>query len=93
MDSVLYESGFPAELVTNGSVVVVKTHEEPASVPNCERAVLLIRNPFKAIVSYFNYEKSETKNKHIGVVRAMFFKTAGKKLKRFSPYEYIWAFH
>ena len=79
MDRVLYKSGFPAARVTNGSVVVVKTHEDPASLPNCERAVLLIRNPFKAIVSYFNYEESRTKNKHVGLARTRLFKTAGKK--------------
>ena len=80
MDRVLYESGFPAALVTNGSVVVVKTHEEPASVPKCERAVLLIRNPFKAAVADFNRLYSGTKNNHVGVARATLFKTAGKKL-------------
>lgn len=51
----LLKNGFPAESVTNGSVLVVKTHEwgSKARVPFL-KAVLLVRSPGAAIQAEFN---------------------------------------
>ncbi|XP_041972464.1 WSCD family member AAEL009094 [Aricia agestis] len=55
MDYGLRMHGFPAENVTDGSVLVVKTHElPPADPPKFMSAVLLIRNPRDAILADFN---------------------------------------
>lgn len=50
MDYGLRVHGFPAENVTNGSVLVVKTHEGPPPDNKFQAAVLLIRNPRDAIL-------------------------------------------
>lgn len=51
MDFGLKVHGFPAENVTDGSVLVVKTHEAPPLEPDkFKSAVLLIRNPRDAIL-------------------------------------------
>ncbi|KAJ0172941.1 hypothetical protein K1T71_011117 [Dendrolimus kikuchii] len=55
MDYGLRVHGFPAENVTDGSVLVVKTHEAPPLEPDkFKSAVLLIRNPRDAILADFN---------------------------------------
>ncbi|XP_059622700.1 WSCD family member AGAP003962 [Phlebotomus argentipes] len=51
----LMKSGFPAESVRNSSVLVVKTHEHGPKVwQNFDRAILLVRDPQKAILAEFN---------------------------------------
>ena len=50
-DRSLRLNGFPGEICSNGSVVVVKTHKMPAI--RFERAVLIIRDPYGAILSEF----------------------------------------
>lgn len=51
MDYGLRVHGFPAENVTDGSVLVVKTHEAPpAHSDKFKSAILLIRNPRDAIL-------------------------------------------
>lgn len=51
MDYGLRMHGFPAENVTDGSVLVVKTHEAPPLEPDkFKSAILLIRNPRDAIL-------------------------------------------
>lgn len=51
MDHSLRVHGFPAENVTDGSVLVVKTHEAPPLEPDkFKSAILLIRNPRDAIL-------------------------------------------
>lgn len=51
MDYGLRMHGFPAENVTDGSVLVVKTHEAPPIEPDkFKSAILLIRNPRDAIL-------------------------------------------
>lgn len=51
----LLKSGFPAESISNGSVLVVKTHEwGPNSWNRFSRAILLVRDPAKAILAEFN---------------------------------------
>ncbi|XP_022122826.1 WSCD family member AGAP003962 [Pieris rapae] len=54
MDYGLKVHGFPAENVTNGSVLVVKTHEDPPPDKKFQAAILLIRNPRDAILADFN---------------------------------------
>ncbi|KAJ2942947.1 hypothetical protein O0L34_g15137 [Tuta absoluta] len=55
MDHGLRLHGFPAENVSDGSVLVVKTHEAPPLEPDkFKSAILLIRNPRDAILADFN---------------------------------------
>lgn len=59
----LLKNGFPAESVSNGSVLVVKTHEwGPAARAPFHRAVLLVRAPGPAIQAEFNRQSGG----HIG---------------------------
>lgn len=54
-DYALLKNGFPAELVVNGSVLVVKTHEfGPNARKPFDRVVLLVRNPFASLQAEFN---------------------------------------
>ncbi|XP_052866305.1 WSCD family member AGAP003962 [Anopheles cruzii] len=51
----LLKSGFPAESVANGSVLVVKTHEwGPNAWTPYAKAILLVRDPERAILAEFN---------------------------------------
>ncbi|CAD7087631.1 unnamed protein product [Hermetia illucens] len=51
----LLKSGFPAENICNRSVLVVKTHEwGPKTWMQFEKAILLVRDPDKAILAEFN---------------------------------------
>lgn len=59
----LLKNGFPAESVSNGSVLAVKTHEwGPAARAPFHRAVLLVRAPGPAILAEFNRQSGG----HIG---------------------------
>lgn len=55
IDFGLLKNGFPAEKVTDGSVIVVKTHESSAKgrAP-FSKAILLLRSPAAAIQAEFN---------------------------------------
>ena len=54
-DYALLKNGFPAESITNGSVIVVKTHEYGNdAISMFDRAILLIRDPFASILAEFN---------------------------------------
>ena len=55
--SCLLDHGFLNEPVYDKSVLMVKTHllDHPE---NLDRAIILIRDPFEAIVSYYNYKIS-----------------------------------
>ncbi|KAK4314790.1 hypothetical protein Pmani_013936 [Petrolisthes manimaculis] len=62
-DYALMKNGFPAESVSNGSVVVVKTHEwGPEMRKVFSRAVLVVRDPYSAIQAEFNRQSGG----HIG---------------------------
>ncbi|XP_071538969.1 WSCD family member AAEL009094-like isoform X2 [Panulirus ornatus] len=62
-DYALMKNGFPAESVSNGSVVVVKTHEwGPEMRKAFSRAVLVMRDPYLAIQAEFNRQSGG----HIG---------------------------
>ncbi|XP_055606932.1 WSCD family member AAEL009094 [Uranotaenia lowii] len=51
----LLKSGFPAENIANSSVLVIKTHEwGPNAWAPYSKAILLIRDPEKAILAEFN---------------------------------------
>ena len=50
----------------NGSVIVVKTHNG-GNQGTYDRAILLIRNPYDAILSEFNRRNSANKS-HVGSV-------------------------
>jgi len=54
-DFALLRNGFPAESITNGRVLVVKTHESGSSARSLfEKAILLVRKPSEAILAEFN---------------------------------------
>lgn len=51
----LLKSGFPAESIANSSVLLVKTHEWGSHVwSKFGKAILLVRDPAKAILAEFN---------------------------------------
>lgn len=51
----LLKSGFPAESIANSSVLLVKTHEWGSHVwGKFGKAILLVRDPAKAILAEFN---------------------------------------
>lgn len=51
----LLKSGFPGENIYNSSVLVVKTHEwGPRAWSMFSKAILLVRDPDKAILAEFN---------------------------------------
>ncbi|XP_030754095.1 WSCD family member AGAP003962-like, partial [Sitophilus oryzae] len=59
----LLKNGFPAESITNNSVLVVKTHEWGTNARNMfSKAILLVRSPEKAIHAEFNRQSGG----HIG---------------------------
>ncbi|KAF2363004.1 Sulfotransferase domain [Trinorchestia longiramus] len=62
-DFALMKNGFPAESISNGSVIIVKTHEygEQMRAP-FSRAILIIRDPYQAILAEFNRQSGG----HIG---------------------------
>ncbi|CAH0713986.1 unnamed protein product, partial [Brenthis ino] len=75
MDYGLRNHGFPAENVTDGSVLVVKTHEAPPLEPDkFKSAILLIRNPRDAILADFN----RLHKGHIGTAPKSAFKHSQK---------------
>ena len=44
---------FPGEGIRNGSVIVIKTHSPPDRFP-VDQAILLVRNPYRALLSEAN---------------------------------------
>lgn len=51
----LLKSGFPAESISNASVLLVKTHEfGPSTWAFFRKAILLVRDPAKSILAEFN---------------------------------------
>ncbi|XP_055708811.1 WSCD family member AAEL009094-like [Phlebotomus papatasi] len=55
LDYDLISSSFPGEGINNSSVLVVKTHEwDPNEWINFRKAILLVREPYKAILAEFN---------------------------------------
>ncbi|GBP55733.1 WSCD family member AAEL009094 [Eumeta japonica] len=83
MDYGLRSHGFPAENVTDGSVLVVKTHEAPPVEPDkFKAAVLLIRNPRDAILVDFN----RLHKGHIGTAPKAAF-----KIKESNPRKSEWS--
>ncbi|KAA0197950.1 hypothetical protein HAZT_HAZT000570, partial [Hyalella azteca] len=62
-DFALMKNGFPAESISNGSVIIVKTHEHGEQVrAPFSRSVLIIRDPFQSIMAEFNRQSGG----HIG---------------------------
>lgn len=73
----LLHSGFPAESVANGSVLVVKTHEwGPKARRQFQKALLLVRAPGPAIQAEFNRQNGG----HVGFASPDHYKrTRGKR--------------
>lgn len=58
-DYALQTAGFPGEGVTNGTVLVIKTHDgRPATLQRYRRAVLLLRHPRDVILAEFHRRHS-----------------------------------
>ena len=75
-DYALLKNGFPAESVSNGSVLAVKTHEFGATArQDFAKAVLLVRDPFSAVLAEFNRRSGG----HIGHATADKFRRDGGK--------------
>jgi hypothetical protein len=54
-DMALLKNGFPAESVSNGSVITVKTHEWGKVTRELfDSAILIVRDPFDSILAEFN---------------------------------------
>ncbi|CAG9559437.1 unnamed protein product [Danaus chrysippus] len=83
MDYGLRMHGFPAENVTDGSVLVVKTHEAPPlESDKFKSAILLIRNPRDAILADFN----RLHKGHVGTAPKSAFKKNKYKKSDWSTY-------
>ena len=79
----LLKNGFPAEYVSNGSVLVVKTHEWGQDARKIfSKAVLLVRAPGAAIQAEFNRQSGG----HIGFASPDRYKRTKGKC------EYIYVF-
>ncbi|XP_068623422.1 WSCD family member AAEL009094 [Battus philenor] len=79
MDYGLRVHGFPAENVTDGTVLVVKTHEAPPlETDKFKSAILLIRNPRDAILADFN----RLHKGHIGTAPKSAFKKRSREHRR-----------
>ena len=79
----LLKSGFPAESISNSSVLLVKTHEWGSHVwEKFGKTILLVRDPAKAILAEFNRQSGG----HVGFASPDRYKrTKGKcKLVTFS---------
>lgn len=65
LDKRLQQKGFPGEPVFDASVAVVKTHECGAEIrKRFQKAVLLIRHPKPAILSFYNLWRG---GGHVGI--------------------------
>ena len=81
-DADLQLNGFPGESVTDGSVIVVKTHEwGPRPRSQFSGAILLVRDPVDCILSEFNRQAGGGHTGHAGV--DSFKKEGGKRWKEF----------
>ncbi|XP_045770228.1 WSCD family member AAEL009094 [Maniola jurtina] len=88
MDYGLRMHGFPAENVTDGSVLVVKTHEAPPLEPDkFKSAILLIRNPRDAILADFN----RLHKGHIGTAPKSAFKRKSHEQKKSEWSTYVFS--
>ena len=75
--SILKDEGFPAEGVTSGKVVAIKTHEYGFKCePKFEKAILLVRHPAETILSELNRQASGLN--HTGKAGPLIFKSRGK---------------
>lgn len=83
-DAQLYNSGLMGELQppNDGTTIVQKTHHNTAgAVKDIKgyvklselmfgyRGILLIRNPYDALISYRNFLRSQSGNKHTGTAK------------------------
>ncbi|XP_035697403.1 WSC domain-containing protein 2-like isoform X2 [Branchiostoma floridae] len=82
----LYMSGFLGELedYKSGSTITIKSH---VFLPNCTGAILLIRNPFDAVLSHFNFKMTSSHVNHVEESSLQ-----GKEWRNFAMYSIgIWS--
>lgn len=79
----LLKTGFPGENVCNSSVLLVKTHEwGPKAWAPFSKAILLVRDPEKAIIAEFNRQSGG----HVGFASPDRYKrTKGKCMFYLKP--------
>ncbi|KAJ6635427.1 WSCD family member [Pseudolycoriella hygida] len=84
----LLKSGFPAENIFNSSVLLVKTHEwGPNAWEHFGKAILLVRDPDKAIIAEFNRQSGG----HVGFASPDRYKrTKGRYWQQFVTNK-LWA--
>ncbi|XP_037049867.1 WSCD family member AGAP003962 [Bradysia coprophila] len=84
----LLKSGFPAENIFNSSVLIVKTHEwGPNAWEHFGKAILLVRDPDKAIIAEFNRQSGG----HVGFASPDRYKrTKGRYWQQFVTNK-LWA--
>lgn len=76
----MLKTGFPAENVRNNSVLLVKTHEfGPKAWEPFTKAILLVRDPEKAILAEFNRQSGG----HIGFASPDRYKRTKGKCKQY----------
>ncbi|XP_059052053.1 WSCD family member AAEL009094 [Achroia grisella] len=86
MDYGLRVHGFPAENITDGSVLVVKTHEAPPLESNkFKSAVVLMRNPRDCILADFN----RLHKGHIGTAPKSAFRMISQEHKKIDWTTYV----
>jgi len=75
-DKKLFKSGLLGELrsPTDGTTILQKAHHDNDGVVKFKpvfgyRGVLIIRNPYDALLSFWNFRYTKNKNKHTGIIR------------------------
>lgn len=97
IDDKLYNGGFIGEneIPTNGKTIVVKNHNVKL-LKSAKGIILLIRNPYDAILAEFNRQKSHGAGSHTGSVDHALFNTTkwftsiDKLAKRWARWQMQW---
>ncbi|KAK3085150.1 hypothetical protein FSP39_025116 [Pinctada imbricata] len=75
-DKSLLQNGFPGEGISNGSVILIKTHKwGEMERSRYRRAVLILRNPYDALLAEFNRRHGG----HMGYASEMHFRSEWSK--------------
>ena len=78
-DNSLKKAGFLGESKRDGSVIAIKSHDYK-KIRHCDKAIILIRNPYKALIAKMNRRTSAS---HIYRGDADIFKLKGELWHRY----------
>ena len=95
-DPKLVENGFPAEGVSDGRVIAVKTHfHDIHTLTRYDKVILIVRNPWDAILSFFHYvtQKSHTNTAKRPIIKGKFDQFAEKQLSKWLEFNLKWLAH